>query len=212
MSATSPSSLVEAPLPVEGYYRWQSKIYDATRWSFLFGRSRVLRRAAEAILPSRVLEIGCGTGRNLVELAQRFPTSQLCGLDVSADMLALTRKKLAPHTHRLELLRQTYQRPLATGGFDLILCSYALSMFNPGWEEAIANASADLAPGGVLALVDFHDSRHPWFRRWMSVNHVRMDGHLLPCLQQHFEPLVQEKHQAYGGLWEWTLFVGRKLS
>ncbi len=208
----------DAPLPVEGYYRWQSKIYDATRWSFLFGRSRVLRAAAAVARPGRILEIGCGTGRNLAELARLFPTAHLTGLDVSADMLALARKKLAAEAARVELLRQPYHQPLtqaregeaaSVAPFDLILCSYSLSMFNPGWEQAIDSACADLAPDGVLALVDFHDSRHTWFRRWMAMNHVRMEGHLLPRLRTRLAPLMERTHPAYGGLWEWALFAGR---
>jgi S-adenosylmethionine-diacylgycerolhomoserine-N-methlytransferase len=201
---------VKEPLPVEGYYRWQSVIYDATRWSFLFGRSVVIDRVARLAQPKRLLEVGCGTGRNLAELARRFPQAQLMGLDVSADMLAITEKKMAGERARVELVRRRYDQPLCEGGFDLVLCSYALSMFNPGWEEAVACVAADLAPGGLFALVDFHDSRFPWFRQWMGVNHVRMEGHLLPGLEDRFETLVAERHSAYGGVWEWVVYVGRK--
>jgi S-adenosylmethionine-diacylgycerolhomoserine-N-methlytransferase len=201
---------VKEPLPVEGYYRWQSVIYDATRWSFLFGRSVVIDRVARLAEPKRILEVGCGTGRNLAELARRFPQAQLMGLDVSADMLAITEKKIAGERARVELVKRRYDQPLSAGSFDLVLCSYALSMFNPGWEEAVACAVADLAPGGLFALVDFHDSRFPWFRQWMGVNHVRMEGHLLPGLEDRFETLVVERHSAYGGIWEWVVYVGRK--
>lgn len=201
---------VKEPLPVEGYYRWQSVIYDATRWSFLFGRSVVIDRVARLAEPKRILEVGCGTGRNLAELARRFPQAQLMGLDVSADMLAITEKKIAGERARVELVKRRYDQPLRAGSFDLVLCSYALSMFNPGWEEAVACAVADLAPGGLFALVDFHDSRFPWFRQWMGVNHVRMEGHLLPGLEDRFETLIAERHSAYGGIWEWVVYVGRK--
>ena len=57
------------------YYEWQSKIYDSTRWSFLFGRHKVIQ-----VLPSlthtdiNILEIGCGTGYNLNKLARKYPT------------------------------------------------------------------------------------------------------------------------------------------
>lgn len=200
----------EKPLPVEGYYRWQSVIYDATRWSFLFGRPAVIDRVARLGEPKRILEVGCGTGRNLTELAKRFPKAELTGLDVSADMLGIAEKKLAEESGRVTLVRRRYDQPLEEGGFDLVLCSYALSMFNPGWEEAVTCAAADLAPGGLFALVDFHDSRLTWFKLWMSVNHVRMEGHLLPRLEERFAPLVSERHAAYGGVWEWGLFVGRK--
>lgn len=195
------------PLAVEGYYRWQSRIYDGTRWSFLFGRTAVIEQLARLAQPKQILEVGCGTGRNLAELARRFPQARLTGVDVSADMLAITRRKLRG---RAELRRQRYDAPVAAGAHDLVLCSYALSMFNPGWEAALDAAAADLAPGGLLALVDFHGSRHAWFRRWMGLNHVRMDGHLLPALEGRFDTVISTRRPAYGGVWEWLLHVGRK--
>lgn len=200
----------EVPLAVERYYRWQSVIYDATRWSFLFGRSVVIDRVARTAQPQRILEVGCGTGRNLAELARRFPKAHLTGLDVSSDMLALTEKKMAMESERVTLVKRRYDGPVCEGGFDLVLCSYALSMFNPGWEEAVESARADLAPGGLFALVDFHDSRFAWFKRWMGVNHVRMEGHLLPRLESRLETLVGERRSAYGGVWDWVIYVGRK--
>lgn len=206
----SSSTTDSSPLPVEGYYRWQSMIYDATRWSFLFGRSAILKQISAVASPKRILEIGCGTGRNLAELARRFPDAQLTGVDVSADMLALTEKKLAPVADRVTLHRQRYDAPLQTGGFDLVLCSYALTMFNPGWQEAQSCATQDLAPGGLFGLVDFHDSRFPWFRRWMGVNHVRMEGHLRPELERLFDPVVNQVHSAYGGLWQYLIYIGKK--
>jgi len=81
-------------------------------------------------------------------------------------------------THRLD----------PTGSFDLVLCSYALSMFNPGFEAAIVAARCDLVPGGHFALVDFHAAGSRAFARWMGVNHVRMDGQLRPRLANSFPP------------------------
>ena len=70
-----------------------------------------------------------------------------------------------------------YDQPLSSEApFDLVVFSYALSMFNPGWEEALAAALGDLSPGGALAVVDFHDSPLPAFKRWMGLNHVRPGG------------------------------------
>ena len=69
---------------------------------------------------------------------------------------------------------------------------------------------ADLRPGGLIAIVDFHDSPFAWFRRWMGVNHVRLDGHLLPRLRQRFEASHLETPRAYGGFWRYAIFVGRR--
>jgi len=198
---------------IERYYRFHSYIYDATRWSFLFGRTAILKPIAAANPePARILEVGCGTGKNLFNLCQRFPNAAVTGLDLSEAMLDLARAKVAPFGDRVRLLRQRYDAPLSTdgGGFDLILFSYALSMFNPGFEAAIETAHADLAPEGLCAVVDFHDTGFPWFERWMGVNHVRMNGQLRPLLQARFKAETDDVRSAYAGVWRYLMFVGRK--
>lgn len=197
---------------VERYYRLHARVYDATRWSFLFGRNAVLQRAAAAHpAPRRILEVGCGTGRNLVLLARRFPKAQIIGVDLSEAMLAIAARKTVAYGPRVRLICRRYDAPIdPVVGHDLVLCSYSLSMFNPGFEAAIAAADRDLAPGGHFALVDFHATRFPWFSRWMGVNHVRLDGQLEPLLRKTFVPVTTERHLAYGGIWEYLLFAGSK--
>jgi S-adenosylmethionine-diacylgycerolhomoserine-N-methlytransferase len=181
-----------------------ARVYDATRWSFLFGREVILRRAADFIRPLSILEVGCGTGRNLLSLRKRFPEAAITGLDLSEHMLDVARQKLPD----LNYIQRAYDSPV--GGFDLILCSYALSMFNPGWDHAIGTAAQDLNPGGIIAVVDFSHTRAPWFERWMAINHVRMQGHLWPVLHSSFTVLSDSCQAAYGGLWHYRMFIGRK--
>jgi S-adenosylmethionine-diacylgycerolhomoserine-N-methlytransferase len=195
---------------VESYYRFHSRIYDATRWSFLFGRTTIMEHFAGAP-PRNILEVGCGTGRNLVELGRRFPQARLTGVDLSAPMLDLARKKTVSFGPRVQLLHQAYAGPLCDSpGYDLVLFSYALSMFNPGYDTAIAASRNDLVPGGFIAVVDFHDSRFGFFERWMGMNHVRMNGQLRPLLQSLFTPTTDRLCPAYAGVWRYLLFVGRK--
>lgn len=211
---------MEHPLPppareqthraLKRYYRLHSGVYDLTRWSFLLGREALVRRVAARCAPAAILEVGCGTGRNLGQLGRRFPQARLCGVDLSGDMLAVAAKKLASLAPRLTLIQAAYDRPVKPAPFfDLVVFSYALSMFNPGWEEALAAAGRDLTPGGVLAVVDFHDSGRPLFKRWMGLNHVRLDGHLLPGLQARFPLYESAVRPAYGGVWSYFLFIGR---
>ena len=44
----------------------------------------------------------------------------------------------------------------------------------------------------------------------MGVNHVRMDSHFLPVLKNTFLELKTEVLSAYGGLWQYVLFYGKK--
>ncbi len=202
---------VSQPQTMQRYYRWHAAIYDATRWLFLFGRHRLL-----GLLPQKetltLAEIGCGTGFNLKYLARRHPNWQLIGLDVSRHMLDKAFRILKPYIQRVFLIERAYGKGLGhlRQPVDAIIFSYSLTMFNPGYEGAIEQAAQDLRPGGLIAVVDFYDASARWFRHWMSLNHVRMEGHLLPVLQQHFDTQTCEVRSAYAGLWRYFLFVGVK--
>lgn len=198
---------------VEGYYRLHAKIYDATRWTFLFGRNAILDEVAAAVTPApaRILEVGCGTGKNLAALARRFPQATITGVDLSATMLEVACRKAAPFGRRVRLVHRAYASNFASAGsYDLILFSYALTMFNPGFEQAIVAARHHLSTGGHLAVVDFHDTRWPFFAKWMSLNHVRMTGQLRPCLGEGFRPRVDSVCLAYAGLWRYLVSIGQK--
>ena len=194
---------------IEHYYRLHAPVYDATRWSFLFGRDRLIHHILKTSSPRNTLEVGCGTGTNLRRLARLFPEATVTGIDASSDMLSRCRKKLRPWQERVTLLQGFYpENVLLPTKPDLILFSYALSMFNPGWEEALQQASTSLKFGGLIAVADLHLTPLAAFRKWMGINHVRMDGHLLPALKQRFTTVLEEIHPAYGGVWSYFLFVG----
>ena len=67
-------------------YRYTRHIYDLTRKPYLLGRDRLI---AELCLESggSVLEMGCGTGRNLIAAARAYPKAELYGFDISEEML-----------------------------------------------------------------------------------------------------------------------------
>lgn len=195
------------------YYKLQSKIYDATRWTFLFGRNRILQLLPfPNNAPIHILEVGCGTGYNLQKLASIYPNAHLSGLDVSGDMIDQSKKNTKEFVNRVTLVEKPYMRGETqfTDKVDVILFSYSLTMINPQWKDLLAQAHHDLKPGGAIAVVDFYDSKNEWFKSHMGNNHVRMDGHLMPVLRGDFEPLVEEVKAAYSGIWEYFMFVGKK--
>ena len=203
-------SLDQVQAAIAQYYWFHARTYDLTRWTFLRGREELIRQAAALCHPNNILEVGCGTGKNLLHLGRLFPEAHLWGLDLSPHMLGRTHQKLRGLRQRVTLVQAPYDQPVAPGRYDLVVFSYALSMFNPGWEAAILTASQELSPGSLIAVVDFHDSPLQSFKRWMGFNHVRLDSHLLPRLLELFPSGECSVHSAFGGLWSYFLFIGRR--
>jgi S-adenosylmethionine-diacylgycerolhomoserine-N-methlytransferase len=172
-----------ATVQMNRMYRHQRHIYDFTRRYYLLGRDQLIERLAVA--PGhRVLELGCGTGRNLIVAANRYPEARFYGVDVSTEMLTSAREAIAKAAQssrvRVEHGDATSFAARTTLGverFERIFIAYSLSMI-PQWQGAIDKAVSLLQPGGELHVVDFGGQKDwPSFarnglRRWLSVFHV----------------------------------------
>ncbi len=78
---------------MDSVYRGQRHIYDITRKYYLFGRDRLIA-ALDCTGNETVLEIACGTGRNLAKARRAYPGVQLHGVDISTQMLKSARNTL----------------------------------------------------------------------------------------------------------------------
>lgn len=151
------SALSDHAALMDRVYRWQRPIYDLTRKYYLFGRDRLIREL-DAKPGMAVLEIGCGTGRNLAMVGCTWRGVRLHGLDISSEMLREARRKLGRASVLAlgDATRFDAQALLGREGFERVMLSYALSMI-PDWQAALAQAAATVAPGGSLHVVDFGD-------------------------------------------------------
>lgn len=174
-------------------YRRQRHFYDLTRKYYLFGRDTMLDAM---VIPegARVLEVGCGTGRNMIAAARRTPHALFYGFDISTQMLesAAGNVERSSAKGRIFLAQGDAESfdacaHFGVGGFDRVFLSYTVSMI-PGWQQAIRHALTQLKPGGSLHLVDFGAmDAWPGFARsamqhWLSRFHVTpragLDQHL----------------------------------
>ncbi len=159
-------------------YRNQRRFYDATRKYYLLGRDHLVQQMRPKDGDS-ILEIACGTGRNLDLIDRRYPMRQLFGLDISEQMLTSARAKLAERAKLAQADACDFD-PVQLWGrleFDHVVLSYSLSMI-PDWEKAVSEAARYLAKDGRLYIIDFGDQNGlpAWFkaglRRWLAKFHV----------------------------------------
>ncbi|MEO0671250.1 MAG: methyltransferase domain-containing protein [Pseudomonadota bacterium] len=152
----------DAAQHMDGIYRYQRYIYDATRKYYLLGRDRMIA----GLLPppgGTVLEIGCGTGRNLILAAKRYPDARFYGFDISNEMLTTARAAVARAglSDRVQLAQgdaTDFDTNALFGvpSMDRAFCSYTLSMIPP-WEAVLPQAVASVGPTGSVHVVDFGD-------------------------------------------------------
>lgn len=174
-------------------YRYTRHVYDVTRRYYLLGRDRMLDAIASQERGA-VLEVGCGTARNLIALHRRVPDLDLYGLDAAAVMLdtAYTAVARAGCAHRVHLAQGLAEAldPHVTFGrtvpFDAVFFSYALSMM-PAWKEALDAACSHLKPGGRIYIVDFWDQGGwpEWGRASMRCWLAGFGVHFRPALHAY---------------------------
>lgn len=175
-------------------YRHQRHIYDLTRKYYLLGRDRLVREMD--VKPGQsVVEIGCGTARNLIAIAQRYPGAKLYGLDASAEMLVTANEQVARAGLKDRiLLKHAYAEEMTPGlfgcnaPFDHAVFSYSLSMI-PDWRGALKAAAASTKATGTIHAVDFGDLKSwPLFgkllRAWLKLFHVAPRDELLAAVEE----------------------------
>ena len=168
---------------MDGIYKSQRHIYDLTRKYYLLGRDQLI----DDLKPDdgqNVVEVGCGTGRNLIKAAKTYPNAQFFGLDISEEMLITARANVekAGLSERITLVQGdasnfTVQDLFGFEKADRVFFSYTLSMIPP-WQEAINQGFNALTKDGTLHIVDFGQQEElpSWFRailmKWLALFHV----------------------------------------
>lgn len=192
------------------YYKFHSKIYDATRWLFLFGRKGIIKHLkTENIQPNIILEVGCGTGKNLIHLTKQFPKAIIIGMDLSDNMLDIAKEKLKDEPC-VFLLNQPFNQEdfLFKGKIDLIVFSYVLTM-NKDYNHLIAEVKKTLKKDGHIAIVDFHDSKINIFKKWMQFNHVIMNDELLKSIKNNFQTQSIKIRKGIFPFWSYFSYIGK---
>lgn len=144
----------------------------APRWEVMRGPEGAAPLAAALgrlgeLAPARILDVGTGTGAGARLLAERYPESEVMGVDLSPDMVEEARRLLPPElASRVRFaVADASALPFAPAGFDLVVLLNMIPFF-----DELARVTA---PGGTLVVAH---SRGPDTPIWTPPERLR--GHL----------------------------------
>ena len=130
--------------------------------------------------PERVLELGAGTGTLTKKLLERFPRAEVTAVDLSAEMLALARTKLAFAGERVNLREADVSSADLGAGYDAVVSAIAFHHVPPRKKPVvIAAAHRALKEGGALVIGDTFKAASPQLReglRLLNEERLRAGG------------------------------------
>jgi ubiquinone/menaquinone biosynthesis C-methylase UbiE len=178
----------------DGYLsRRSAELYDLGVEILFLGMADVMRRQVIppltrflAVRPGqelRVLDVACGTGRTLLQIAIAHPGLRLVGLDLSPYYLQFARSLLAKVSDVSLLADNAEQLPFVDAHFDVVTSVYLFhELPHATRRRVLAEAYRVLAPGGLLILED--SGQH--------TESPQLD-HFARWFQRHFhEPYIED--------------------
>jgi len=150
---------------------------------------------------ARVLELGCGTGLNLLPMAAALPHAELVGVDTSAVQIGMGRA----HVEALGLTNLTLDaldlREAPAGPFDLVVAHGLWSWVPPDVQEAVFDTvKRVLAPQGVA------------FVSWNALPGWRVRGTVRDLLRRHVAPDTPPRAQLHAARELLSLWVASEPS
>ncbi len=217
--ALSTGKLEETYRRLAGRYDWQHAILTVR--SDQRGRSTLVAQAVKE--GDRVLDCGSGTGTTGILAARKVgPTGNVTLFDLSEDMLAVAREKVAAENLVQRVAFQTgdmVHLPFDDGSFDVVLSTYSLCpVYDP------ARGALELyrvtRPGGKVAVAHSSEPKNPivrwlsdrveglaWRFPWLSMGCRAVS--VLPALQEAGGTILLSKRIGVP-LWPFWLFIIEK--
>jgi ubiquinone/menaquinone biosynthesis C-methylase UbiE len=184
------------------------------RWSSAYERSwlqpRFFEPAQRAVLevmehhiltqPNAVLDVGCGTGRLLRAVHQRWPDADLIGIDPTAGMVEMARQLTPSATFEVSFAEAL---PVADASVDMVVSTFSFHH----WSDqgaGLREVARVLRPEGYFFLADAVVPG--WLSRFLPWSHLRASAPVRVLFQQAELQTVHQQSVVSG----WVLItVGR---
>jgi SAM-dependent methyltransferase len=123
--------------------------------------------------PKRILDVGCGFGKNAFSLKARWPDAEVHGIDLAAPCLALARRMATERNLTIHWRQADAELlPDPSDGYDLITIAMVMhELPKPAIDNVLREALRVLRPGGRLVMLEnryIGDPLRDWVLAWHS--------------------------------------------
>lgn len=177
----------------------------------------VARRATKGGIKGKALDVGCGPGNLVIEMARQAPGLTVTGIDPSREMVAIAtgnapRSGLASRVSFTEGASEAI--PFPDASFDLVVSTLSLHHW-PAPVEGLREMVRVLKPGGRLLIMDFRRDLAvlPWFflsvvQHFVLPSPARQLGEPLGSIKSAYTPLEAAHLAEQAGLRGWAITTG----
>ena len=152
-----------------------ARTYDRLNHVMTLGLDRCWRRRAVRRLQGKVLDVACGTGDMVIELAKRGCT--VTGIDLSEEMLSLARQKTASANFQSSVfnlqLADAESLPFPGASFDAVTCAFGVRNFEH-LEQGLKEMLRVLKPGGRLVILELATPDSPIIKTFYHLHTRRV--------------------------------------
>lgn len=180
----------------DAYDRWSAQ-YDSNRNRTRDLESTALREVLAGMTFGNCLEIGCGTGKNTVWLADKC--TRLTAVDLSPNMLSIAREKVkADHVAFVEgdLL---HPWTFAEGGYDLVTFSLVLEHIQH-LEPILRKVAQVLERNGLVYIGELHPFKQ--YKGTKARFETEAGVHVVPCFDHHLSDFAGAAKAAGLRIWD----------
>jgi SAM-dependent methyltransferase len=137
----------------------------------------------------RVLDVGCGCGQTLLQLADLTgPSGHVLGVDISPPMLARARERLGGRPGVDLALGDAQAYAFAPGAFDAVYSRFGVMFFDDP-RAAFHNLRGAARPGGRLSFVCWQElAKNPWAARPLEAVMRHLPASAMPDLYHAGRP------------------------
>ena len=151
-------------------------VAEAERFDAMLGPFGRRLLTATALQPDeRVLDVGCGNGAISLEAARAVgPGGRVTGLDLSAPMLGVARRRAEEQGIDIDFIQGDAQTASFDRPFDVVVSRFGVMFFDDP-EVAFANLARATRPGGRLCFVCWQEM---FANEWIAVPAMAIVAHV----------------------------------